>query len=175
MAAISSKTASAAESVLVLPPAERRILEDLAVLDDRQLLGIVRTLPRSSERRAAACDLLVSRHRNVVWSCVQRFRRGPEPAEDLMQVGYVGLLKAINNFDPAFGRGLVAYAWPCITGEIKRHFRDKRWQVHVTRSGPPRMPPSAAQRRASCWSAATAAWCGHASSDTGKAPSPPRT
>jgi RNA polymerase sigma factor (sigma-70 family) len=87
------------------------------VLDDRQLLGIVRTLPRSSERRAAACDLLVSRHRNVVWSCVQRFRRGPEPAEDLLQVGYVGLLKAIN-FDPAFGRSLVAYAWPCITGEI---------------------------------------------------------
>jgi hypothetical protein len=68
MAAISSKTASAAESVQVLPPAERRILEDLAVLDDRQLLGIVRALPRFSERRAAACDLLVSRHRNVVWS-----------------------------------------------------------------------------------------------------------
>ena len=55
----------------------------------------------------------------------------PEPAEDLMQVGYVGLLKAINNFDPAFGRNLAAYAQPCITGEIKRHFRDKRWQVRV--------------------------------------------
>ena len=50
-----------------------------------------------------------------------------------MQVGYVGLLKAINNFDPAFGRGLHAYAVPCITGEVKRHFRDKRWQVRVTR------------------------------------------
>ena len=51
-----------------------------------------------------------------------------------MQVGYVGLLKAINNFDPAFGGSLAAYAQPCITGEIKRHFRDKRWQVHVERS-----------------------------------------
>lgn len=50
-----------------------------------------------------------------------------------MQVGYVGLLKAINNFDPAFGNGLRAYAEPCITGEIKRHFRDKRWQVRVSR------------------------------------------
>ena len=51
-----------------------------------------------------------------------------------MQVGYIGLLKAINNFDPAFGRSLAAYAQPCITGEIKRHFRDKRWQIHVKRS-----------------------------------------
>jgi RNA polymerase sigma-B factor len=50
-----------------------------------------------------------------------------------MQVGYVGLMKAINNFDPAVGHGLAAYAQPCITGEIKRYFRDKRWQVHVER------------------------------------------
>ncbi len=51
-----------------------------------------------------------------------------------MQVGYVGLLKAINNYNPAFGSGLRAYAVPCITGEIKRHFRDKRWQLNVGRS-----------------------------------------
>jgi RNA polymerase sigma-B factor len=53
--------------------------------------------------------------------------------EDLIQVGYVGLLKAINNFDPTLGTGLSAYAEPCVSGEIKRHFRDKRWQVHVKR------------------------------------------
>jgi RNA polymerase sigma-B factor len=51
-----------------------------------------------------------------------------------MQVGYVGLLKAINNFDAGIGKSLAAYAAPCITGEIKRHFRDKRWHVHVRRS-----------------------------------------
>ena len=50
-----------------------------------------------------------------------------------MQVGYVGLLKAINNYDPAFGNNLTAYASPCVSGEIGR-FRDKRWQVHVRRS-----------------------------------------
>jgi RNA polymerase sigma-B factor len=50
-----------------------------------------------------------------------------------MQVGYVGLLKAINNFDPDVGRNLAAYAQPCISGEIKRYFRDKRWHVHVER------------------------------------------
>ena len=76
----------------------------------------------------------MSRHRNLVRSCVLRYKRSPEPVEDLMQVGYVGLLKAINNFDPAVGGSLAAYAQPCISGEIKRHFRDKRWQVHVERS-----------------------------------------
>jgi RNA polymerase sigma-B factor len=134
MATVSSTTASAEEIVPVLLAPAGRIRPDLGELDDRELLDIVRSLPRSSEQRAAACELLVGRYRNMVWSCVQRYSRCPEPFEDLMQVGYVGLLKAINNFDPAIGRSLAAYAAPCITGEIKRHFRDKRWQVHVKRS-----------------------------------------
>jgi RNA polymerase sigma-B factor len=118
-----------------MPPVpEGRTVKDLTELDDRELLGIVRSMPRASDRRAAACELLVSRHRSLVRSCVQRYRHSPEPTEDLMQVGYVGLVKAINNFDPAAGGSLAAYAQPCITGEIKRHFRDKRWHVHVERS-----------------------------------------
>jgi RNA polymerase sigma-B factor len=117
------------------PPAPTAgTLADLAGLDDRELLRIVRSQPPASTRRAAACELLVSRHRHLVRSCVQRYKRSPEPAEDLTQVGYVGLLKAINNFDPDVGGSLAAYAQPCISGEIKRHFRDKRWQVHVERS-----------------------------------------
>ena len=124
-----------AETKVAMPPAPAgRTLEDLAGLDDSELLRIIQSLPLDSSRRAAACELLVSRHRNLVRSCVQRYRRSPEPVEDLMQVGYVGLLKAINNFDPAVGGSLAAYAQPCISGEIKRHFRDKRWQVHVERS-----------------------------------------
>jgi RNA polymerase sigma-B factor len=102
-------------------------------IDDAELLHLVRSLPRTSTRRASAFELLVTRYRNLVRSCVQRYGHGPEPAEDLMQVGYVGLVKAINNFDPAVGTSLAAYAQPCITGEIKRHFRDKRWLVHVER------------------------------------------
>jgi RNA polymerase sigma-B factor len=51
-----------------------------------------------------------------------------------MQVGYVGLLKAMNNFDPFPGCSLVAYAQAYIIGELKCHFRDKGWQVHVERS-----------------------------------------
>jgi RNA polymerase sigma-B factor len=108
--------------------------KDLAGLDNRALLGIVRLSPQASERREAACELLVTRHQGLVWSCVRRYMSGPEPAEDLMQVGYVGLLKAIGNFDPAICASLAAYARPYISGELKRHFRDKRWQVHVKRS-----------------------------------------
>jgi RNA polymerase sigma-B factor len=106
---------------------------ELADLDDGELLDIAGSLPRFSQRRIAACELLVGRHRGLVWSCVQRYRRGPESAEDLMQVGYVGLVAAINNFDPAVGCSLATYARSYINGEIRRYFRDKRWQLHVVR------------------------------------------
>jgi RNA polymerase sigma-B factor len=114
-------------------PAGRVLNQDLAGLDERALLGIVGSLPPGSERRAAACELLVASYHGLVRSCVRRYRHGAEPAEDLMQVGYVGLLKAIGNFDPALCVSLAAYARPCILGELKRHFRDKRWQLHVER------------------------------------------
>jgi RNA polymerase sigma-B factor len=107
---------------------------DLAGLDDQALLAIVRLLPSASERRMAACALLTARYKGLVWSCVRRYSGTPEQAEDLVQVGYIGLVKAINNFDPALCRNLATYAEPCISGEIKRHFRDKRWQLHVQRS-----------------------------------------
>jgi RNA polymerase sigma-B factor len=121
--------------------------QELAKLNDRDLLGIVSSLPRFSQRRIAACELLVSRYRDLVWSCVQRYRHGPEPIEDLMQVGYVGLVAAINNFDPAAGCTLATYAHPHITGEIKRYFRDKRWQVHIARP----VKDLAMQVRAATW------------------------
>ena len=106
---------------------------DLAGPDEPGAAGHRRLAAADSERRAAACGLLVTRYRWLVRSCVRRYLHSPEPAEDLMQVGYVGLLKAIGNFDPAICGSLAAYARPCISGELKRHFRDKRWQVHVGR------------------------------------------
>jgi RNA polymerase sigma-B factor len=110
-------------------PRERGLNE----LPDEELLARCRELPAGSQERAAAREILVRRYEPIVRGCVRQYRASPEPAEDLTQVGYVGLLKAINNFDPAFGGGLRAYAIPCISGEIKRHFRDKRWHVRVTR------------------------------------------
>jgi RNA polymerase sigma-B factor len=107
--------------------------EGLAGLGDRELLAITGSLPPGNRRAAAAREVLVGRYGYLVRSCARRYSRSPEPAEDLVQVGYVGLLKAIGNFDPAGGGGLAAYARPCISGEIKRHFRDKRWPVGVPR------------------------------------------
>ena len=112
-------------------PGDRAELKELS---DNALLGKIRALPRDSELRAAVCEILVARYQKLVRSCVRQYRGSPEPTEDLMQVGYVGLLKAINNYDPEVGDSLSAYAQPCVSGEIKRHFRDKRWQIHVRRS-----------------------------------------
>ena len=102
--------------------------------DEQELIDQVQSLPVGSAQRAAAYEELVRRYEFVVKACVRRYRDSPEPDEDLMQVGYLGLLKAINNFNPELGPGLVAYAQPCVSGELKRHFRDKRWQVRVQRS-----------------------------------------
>ncbi|MGN6680350.1 MAG: sigma-70 family RNA polymerase sigma factor, partial [Streptosporangiaceae bacterium] len=110
------------------------VSDALAERADHELLKTVQSEPHCSSVRDAACEELVSRYQALVRSCVLRYRDSPEPQEELMQVGYVGLLKAINNFDADIGESLAAYATPCITGEIKRHFRDKRWQVHVRRS-----------------------------------------
>jgi RNA polymerase sigma-B factor len=107
---------------------------DLDERSDAELLTIIQSLPRGDGQRDAACEVLVTRYRPLVRSCVLRYKNSTEPHEELMQVGYVGLLKAINNFDPSFGTSLAGYAQPCVSGEIKRHFRDKRWQVHVKRS-----------------------------------------
>ena len=51
--------------------------QELAELDDRELLGMAGSLPRFSQRRIAACELLVGRYRGLVWSCVQRYSARP--------------------------------------------------------------------------------------------------
>ncbi len=106
---------------------------ELQALSDTVLLKRLRPLPRGSIEREAICEVLVTRYEGLVRSCVRPYRSSPEPVEDLLQVGFIGLLKAINNFDPCVGESLAAYAVPCISGEIKRHFRDRRWQIRVRR------------------------------------------
>jgi RNA polymerase sigma-B factor len=135
MAAHSSGAVPAGNPVPASPPAPsgRAVREDLAGLDDLALVGLVQSLPRASERRIAACELLVSRYGSLVRSCVRPYWGGPVPAQDLLQVGYLGLLTAIGHFDPAAGTSLGAYARPCVSGELKRYFRDKRWAVRVKR------------------------------------------
>jgi RNA polymerase sigma-B factor len=101
---------------------------------DLELLTLIHDQPRGSAARADACEILVTRYQSLVRSCARRYQGSPESADELMQVGYVGLMKAINRFDPAAGTSLAPYALACVSGEIKRHFRDRRWQVRVKRS-----------------------------------------
>ncbi|HEY0716268.1 MAG TPA: sigma-70 family RNA polymerase sigma factor [Streptosporangiaceae bacterium] len=119
-------------SLAACPPTTQH--EELSLLEDNELLRLMHGLARDDELRSRACETLIGRYQRLVRSCVRPYQSGPESAEELMQVGYVGLLKAINNFNPDIGVSLAGYAQPCISGEIKRHFRDKRWQVHVRRS-----------------------------------------
>jgi RNA polymerase sigma-B factor len=134
MAAHSSGTVSAGDLVPAPSVAPGwTVREDLAGLDDQSLLRLVQSLPRASQWHAAACELLVTRYEGLVRSCVRPYQRSPVPAQDLIQVGYVGLLKAISNFDPAVGASLAAFARPYISGELKRYFRDMRWPLHVSR------------------------------------------
>ena len=72
-------------------------------------------------------------HLNLVRFLANKFKNRGEPLDDLIQVGYLGLLKAIDRFDPDRGLEFTTYATPTILGEIKRHFRDKGWSVRIPR------------------------------------------
>lgn len=80
-----------------------------------------------------ARDRLVHLHLPLVEYCARRFRNRGEPFEDLVQVGTIGLIKAIDRFDDERGVEFTTYATPTILGEIKRHFRDKGWAIRVPR------------------------------------------
>jgi len=78
-------------------------------------------------------DDLVRLHLPLVEHCARRFQNRGEPLEDLVQVGTIGLIKAVDRFDAERGVEFSTYATPTIVGEIKRHFRDKGWAIRVPR------------------------------------------
>jgi len=82
---------------------------------------------------AAARDQLVARFLPLARQLARRYQRASEPLDDLMQVASLGLIKAIDRFDPAREIAFSSYAVPTILGEIKRHFRDRTWAVRVPR------------------------------------------
>src|SRR5215211_7837043 len=110
-------------------------------------MGAVRTLDRrgagrdpesllrryAAERDPAVLERLVLHHLPLITRLARRYERAAQPLEDLEQVGALGLVKAIERFDPDRGLPFAAYAIPTVLGEIKRHLRSTSWSAHVPR------------------------------------------
>jgi RNA polymerase sigma-B factor len=84
-------------------------------------------------RDPAIRDRLVVMHQNLVRFLAGKFANRGEPLEDLIQVGSIGLINAVDRFDPGRETKFSTYATPTIVGEIRRHFRDKAWSLKVPR------------------------------------------
>ena len=84
-------------------------------------------------RDRALRDQLITAHMGLAEYLARRFTNRGEPLDDLVQVASLGLLKAVDRFDPERGLEFSTYATPTIVGELKRHFRDKGWAVRVPR------------------------------------------
>lgn len=99
---------------------------------ERRDLQLLRSYRTRGDR--AAYDEFVRRFTPFVRSTARKYAGRGEEIEDLVQVGMLGLVKAIEGFDFDRGGRFISYAGPTISGEIKRHFRDHLWAVHVPRS-----------------------------------------
>ncbi len=95
----------------------------------RRLQALAEEDPRREEVRAA----LVALHLPLVEHLAHRFHNRGESPEDLVQVGTIGLIKAVDRFDLDRGVEFSTYATPTVVGEIKRWFRDKGWSIRVPR------------------------------------------
>ena len=84
-------------------------------------------------RRGSLRDELVRAHLPVARNIARRFERRGEPLEDLVQVATVGLINAVDRYDPAVGSAFLPFAVPTIVGEVRRYFRDSSWAVRVPR------------------------------------------
>jgi RNA polymerase sigma-B factor len=102
-------------------------------LDSSTLFARLHDEAADPDAREAAREGLVHLHLPLVEHCARRFRNRGEPLEDLVQVGTIGLLKAVDRFDTDRGVEFSTYATPTIIGEIKRYFRDKGWAIRVPR------------------------------------------
>ena len=100
---------------------------------ERELIAVMASVPEDDPAHRRARDELVTLHLPLVQFLARRFRDRGEPLEDLVQVGTIGLIKAVDRFDPQRGVEFSTYATPTIVGEIKRHFRDKGWAIRVPR------------------------------------------
>jgi RNA polymerase sigma-B factor len=86
---------------------------------------------RDGDRNAR--EAIIERWLPLARSLARRYAGGREPFDDLVQVASIGLIKAVDRFDPDRGYAFTSFAVPTIVGDLKRHFRDSAWPVHVPR------------------------------------------
>ncbi|MEU6237830.1 sigma-70 family RNA polymerase sigma factor, partial [Kitasatospora sp. NPDC047058] len=122
-----------------LPP-EPAVIDDpreVAPADAREmtrvLLRRLAALEEGTREYSYVRATLIELNLSLVRYAIRRFDAHREPHEDLLQVGAIGLIKAIDRFDVERGVEFTTFALPTILGEIRRHFRDTTWAVHVPR------------------------------------------
>ena len=115
-------------SVLAEPPPRRAVDEEQRRRDGERMLARY-AVSRDPHLR----DALVDRYMPLARRLALRYRNTSEPLDDLMQVAAMGLIKAIDRFEPGRGTAFSSFAVPTILGELRRHLRDHSWTVRVPR------------------------------------------
>ncbi|MFI7542138.1 SigB/SigF/SigG family RNA polymerase sigma factor [Actinoplanes sp. NPDC049599] len=90
-------------------------------------------MPPAHPSRPAMRDRAIEAWLPLARHLANRYAGRGEPVDDLLQTATVGLIKAVDKFDPGFGTDFAGYAIPTVIGEIKRHFRDRTWSIRVPR------------------------------------------
>ena len=98
-----------------------------------ELLDAMAAAPAGHRSRAQLRDRTIEAWLPLARHLAHRYSGRGEPTDDLVQTATVGLIKAVDKFDPERGVDFAGYAIPTIIGEIKRHFRDRTWSVRVPR------------------------------------------
>jgi RNA polymerase sigma-B factor len=98
-----------------------------------ELLLALAATPTGHPRRAALRDRTIEAWLPLAHHLAHRYSGRGEPTDDLLQTAAVGLIKAVDKFDPDRGVDFAGYAIPTIIGELKRHFRDRTWDIRVPR------------------------------------------
>ncbi|GAA1240284.1 RNA polymerase sigma factor SigF [Kitasatospora nipponensis] len=124
--AVAAELGVEADDLSRICPADARELSKV-------LFGRLRAVDEESDEYSYVRATLIELNMALVRFSASRFAHRREPVEDIVQVGTIGLIKAIDRFDPSYDVEFSTFAIPTITGEMKRFFRDTGWMVHVPR------------------------------------------